>query len=256
MTTAVRQPEAITVPPAYDPPRHYRDDRRYLARLDRLVKIYGEPGSSVEVVAVRGVTLNIAEGEYVAICGHSGSGKSTLLNLLGCLDRPTSGRYILGDADVSQMDDDALSEIRSRRLGFVFQSFNLVPQLTVLENLEVPLFYQGVPPRIRRERAHALIEKVGLAARGHHRPMQLSGGQQQRVAIARALINDPLVILADEPTGNLDTATGDLILDLFAQLHKEGKTILMVTHEESVAARCRRVITMRDGQVITDVQND
>jgi putative ABC transport system ATP-binding protein len=237
-------------------PTHRRRPPRVLARLDRLTKIYGQPGSAVEVPALRGISLTFEEGEYVAICGHSGSGKSTLLNLLGCLDRPTSGRYILGDADVSRLDDDALSDIRSRRLGFVFQSFNLVPQLTVLENLEVPLFYQGVNPSIRRKRALAMIEKVGLAQRIHHRPMQLSGGQQQRVAIARALINDPLIILADEPTGNLDTATGEVILDLFGQLHKEGKTILMVTHEESVAARCQRVITLRDGQVVSDVQND
>jgi len=226
-----------------------------MARLIRLVKIYGKPGTSIEVVAVRGVTLTFHEGEYVAICGHSGSGKSTLLNLLGCLDRPTSGQYILGDDDVSQLDDDALSEIRSQRLGFVFQNCNLIPQLTVLENLEVPLFYQGVLPKDRRDRALQLLDRVGLIERIHHRPMELSGGQQQRVAIARALINDPLLILADEPTGNLDTATGDVILDLFDQLHAEGKTILMVTHEESVAARCRRIVTLRDGQVISDVRN-
>jgi putative ABC transport system ATP-binding protein len=229
---------------------------KVLARLERLAKVYGQPGSNVEVPALKGISLVFEEGEYVAICGHSGSGKSTLLNLLGCLDRPTSGRYILGDSDVSLLDDDALSAIRSKRLGFVFQSFNLIPQLTLLENLEVPLFYQGVAPRLRRERALQLIDRVGLLNRIHHRPMQLSGGQQQRVAIARSLINDPLIILADEPTGNLDTATGEVILDVFAALHKEGKTILMVTHEESVAARCRRVITLRDGQVISDVMND
>lgn len=226
-----------------------------MAHLNRIVKIYGKPGTNIEVVAVRGVTLTFEEGEYVAICGHSGSGKSTLLNLLGCLDRPTSGQYILGDDDVSQLDDDALSEVRSERLGFVFQNFNLIPQLTVLENMEVPLFYQGIVPRARRDRALALLDRVGLAERIHHRPMELSGGQQQRVAIARALINDPLVILADEPTGNLDTATGDVILDLFDRLNAEGKTILMVTHEESVAARCRRVVTLRDGLVISDIQN-
>jgi len=244
---------SIQSPP---PPSTGHQPRKVLARLDRLTKTYGVPGSAVEVPALKGISLTFEEGEYVAICGHSGSGKSTLLNLLGCLDRPTGGRYILGDADVSRLDDDALSDIRSKRLGFVFQSFNLIPQLTVLENMEVPLFYQGVPPRLRREKAISLIERVGLQHRIHHRPMELSGGQQQRVAIARALINDPLLILADEPTGNLDTATGDMILDIFAGLHKEGKTILMVTHEDDVAARCRRVITLRDGQVISDVQND
>ena len=247
MTSACSSTEPDTTTP---------QGRRVLAHLDRLTKTYGEPGSAVEVHALRSVSLTFEEGEYVAICGHSGSGKSTLLNLLGCLDRPTGGRYILGDSDVSQLDDDALSTIRSERLGFVFQSFNLIPQLTVLENLEVPLFYQGVNPDVRHERALAMIEKVDLAHRIHHRPLQLSGGQQQRVAIARALINDPLIILADEPTGNLDTATGDVILDLFSELNKEGKTILMVTHEESVAARCKRVIFLRDGQVISDVQND
>lgn len=253
MPAALRPPsrsQTVLPPPVMSSPR--REDRPYLARLIKLAKTYGQPGSNVEVPAMKSISLNFAEGEYVAICGHSGSGKSTLLNLLGCLDRPTSGAYILGDADVSQLDDDALSNIRSQRLGFVFQSFNLIPQLTVLENLEVPLFYQGVPPAARRERALALIERVGLLQRVHHRPMQLSGGQQQRVAIARALVNDPLLILADEPTGNLDTATGHVILDLFDKLHQEGKTILMVTHEDDVAGRCKRVITLRDGQVISD----
>ncbi len=229
---------------------------RVLAHLDGVVKIYRKPGTSVEVPALRGITLDFAEGEYVAICGHSGSGKSTLLNLLGCLDRPTSGQYALGGVDVSELDDDALSDIRSRRLGFVFQSFNLIPQLTVLENLEVPLFYQAVTPQLRRERALVLADRMGLSDRIYHRPMELSGGQQQRVAIARALMNDPLLILADEPTGNLDTATGEVILALFDQLHHAGRTILMVTHEADVAARCGRVVTLRDGWVVGDVSND
>jgi putative ABC transport system ATP-binding protein len=228
---------------------------RVLARLREVVKIYRKPGTSVEVPALRGIELDFGEGEYVAICGHSGSGKSTLLNLLGCLDRPTSGEYVLGGMDVSQLDDDELSEIRSRRLGFVFQSFNLIPELTVLENLEVPLFYQSVAPQLRRERALELADRMGLSDRIHHRPMELSGGQQQRVAIARALMNDPLLILADEPTGNLDTATGEVILDVFDQLHRAGRTILMVTHEADVAARCKRVVTLRDGLVVTDVMN-
>jgi len=226
-----------------------------LVQLDEVVKIYSKPGTDIAVHALRGLSLIFHRGEYAAICGHSGSGKSTLMNLLGCLDHPTTGRYLLGGEDVSQLDDDALSEIRGRRLGFVFQNFNLIPQLSVLENLEVPLFYQGVAPRKRREMAMQLINRVGLADRSHHRPMELSGGQQQRVAIARSLVNDPLLILADEPTGNLDTATGEIILALFDQLHHEGKTILMVTHEPDVAARCRRVITLRDGTIISDILN-
>ena len=205
--------------------------------------------------ALRGVTLTFHAGEYVAICGASGSGKSTMLNLLGCLDRPTSGRYVLGGRDVSDLSDDALSEVRGERLGFVFQNFNLIQQLTVLENLEVPLFYQDMPAHERRRQAAKLVERVGLTDRAHHRPMELSGGQQQRVALARALVNDPLLVLADEPTGNLDTTTGEMILDLFDELHREGKTILMVTHERDVAARCQRIITMRDGRIVGDTAN-
>jgi putative ABC transport system ATP-binding protein len=224
-----------------------------VATLQNLAKTYAKPGSSVHVDALRGITIAFRDGESVAVCGASGSGKSTLLNILGCLDRPTSGTYLLGDEDVSRLDDDALSEIRSRRIGFVFQNFNLIHQLTVRENLEVPLFYQGVLPAVRRERAEALIEMVDLQDRGDHRPMELSGGQQQRAAIARALINDPLIILADEPTGNLDTATGAMILAIFDRLHDEGRTIVMVTHEAEVAQRCGRIITLRDGLVISDI---
>ncbi|HOW70840.1 MAG TPA: ABC transporter ATP-binding protein [Phycisphaerae bacterium] len=228
-------------------------DNAPLASLEQIKKVYRKPGTSVEVHALRGISLTFHRGEYVAICGHSGSGKSTLMNLIGCLDRPTSGRYLLGGDDVAKLDDDTLSEIRGSRLGFVFQNFNLIPQLTILENLEVPLFYQRVPVRDRRERAMYLVERVGLSSRAHHRPMELSGGQQQRAAIARALINDPLLILADEPTGNLDTATGEIILDLFDELNsKIGKTILMVTHEPDVAARCKRVIVLRDGRILSD----
>jgi len=201
------------------------------------------------------VSLTFHAGEYVAICGASGSGKSTMLNLLGCLDRPTSGRYVLGGRDVSRLTDDALSEVRGRCLGFVFQNFNLIQQLTVLENLEVPLFYQNMPAHQRHQRAVELVERVDLADRAHHRPMELSGGQQQRVALARAMVNDPLLILADEPTGNLDTTTGEMILHLFDELHREGKTILMVTHEREVAARCQRIITMRDGTIVGDAAN-
>ncbi|MCO6438671.1 MAG: ABC transporter ATP-binding protein [Phycisphaerae bacterium] len=223
-----------------------------IASVRKLTKVYGTPGGKVSVHALRGIDIDFVEGESVAICGQSGSGKSTLLNLLGCLDRPTSGQYFLGDTDVSQLDDDELSDIRGRHIGFVFQNFNLIPQLTVLENLEVPLFYQGSPPAVRRQKAEELIEMVGLGERGHHRPMELSGGQQQRAAIARSLINDPLIILADEPTGNLDSQTGEMILSVFDRLHAEGRTVIMVTHEPDVAARCDRTIWFRDGSVLSD----
>jgi putative ABC transport system ATP-binding protein len=225
-----------------------------IASVINLTKTYSKPGTDVFVHALRGVDIEFVEGESVAICGQSGSGKSTLMNLLGCLDRPTSGQYLLGGVDVSGLDDDELSDIRGQRIGFVFQNFNLIPQLTVLENLEVPLFYQGVPAATRRERAEQLVAMVGLADRGTHRPSELSGGQQQRAAIARALINDPLILLADEPTGNLDTATGEMILGVFDQLRDAGKTILIVTHEPDVAERCDRIITLRDGRMIEDVR--
>ncbi len=227
-----------------------------IASVHDLTKTYTKPGSDVAVHALRGVTIEFKEGESVAICGQSGSGKSTLMNLLGCLDRPTGGRYLLGDSDVSQLDDDALSDIRGRCIGFVFQSFNLIAQLSVLENLEVPLFYQGMPARLRREKAEKLAETVGLGDRATHRPAELSGGQQQRAAIARSLINDPLILLADEPTGNLDSATGEAILALFDDLRRHGKTILIVTHDPNVAKRCVRTVTLRDGYVISDVRNE
>ncbi len=223
-----------------------------IASITDLTKVYRKSGTSVEVHALRGISIDFHEGEAVAICGASGSGKSTLLNLLGCLDRPTAGTYYLGDVDVSQYDDDDLSIIRGERIGFVFQSFNLIQQLTVLENLEVPLIYQGVGPHERRARAQELIELVELADRADHRPMELSGGQQQRVAIARSLINNPMILLADEPTGNLDTATGEVILRIFDGLRSEGRSIIMVTHESDVANRCDRIITLRDGLILTD----
>jgi putative ABC transport system ATP-binding protein len=227
-----------------------------IASVHDLTKTYALAGGAVQVQALRGVNVEFVEGQSVAICGQSGSGKSTLMNLLGCLDRPTSGRYVLGGCDVSDMDDDQLSDIRGQRIGFVFQNFNLIPQLTVLENLEVPLFYQGVPPADRRDRAREVVGMVGLGDRGHHRPTELSGGQQQRAAIARALINQPLIILADEPTGNLDTATGEMILSIFDKLREAGKTILMVTHEPEVARRCDRTITLRDGLIVDDIRNN
>jgi putative ABC transport system ATP-binding protein len=207
---------------------------------------------STEVHALRGVSIAFQEGEYCTIMGPSGSGKSTFLNIIGCLDRPTSGRYLLGGEDVSRMSDNELSEVRSLSLGFIFQSYNLIPQLSVVENIEVPLFYQGLPLRRRRSRSLDLAEMVGLADRIHHRPMELSGGQQQRVAIARALANDPLVVLADEPTGNLDSATGMEIIGMLDDLHKKGKTIIVVTHDEDVAHATERIIRLRDGVVLSD----
>jgi putative ABC transport system ATP-binding protein len=226
-----------------------------VAVLDQLSKIYRKPGTNVEVPALREVNLTFMPGEFTAIMGASGSGKSTLMNILGCLDQPTGGSYILGDTDTSSLPDDQLSEIRSRRIGFVFQNFNLIQQLTVLENLEVPMYYLGIRPLVRRRRAMELAEKVGLAERCHHRPMELSGGQQQRVCIARALVNEPLILLADEPTGALDSKTGQQILTLFDELVEAGRTVIIVTHDPSVAHRCQRVIHLHDGEVVRDERN-
>jgi len=204
---------------------------------------------SLELHALRELDLTLEAGEYVAIMGPSGSGKSTLLNVLGCLDRPSCGVYRLGGEDVSQLTDDALSTIRGTRLGFVFQSYNLIAQLNVIENIEVPMYYRGVGERRSRQRAEELAQLVGLSDRINHRPFELSGGQQQRVAIARALANDPLMILADEPTGNLDTASGSDILRILDDLNQQGKTLVMVTHDAQVAKRAERVIHLRDGQI-------
>jgi len=224
-----------------------------IARVIDLKKDYHL--GTVTVPALRGITLEFSEGDYVAVMGPSGSGKSTLLNLLGCLDKPTSGQYFLGNRDVSKLDDDELSEIRCRYIGFIFQSYNLIAQLTVVENIEVPLYYQGRLTAETRQRCIELAKLVGLGDRLDHRPSQLSGGQQQRVAIARALVNDPYIILADEPTGNLDTATSLEIMDLLDQLNKSGKTIIMVTHEPDIARHARRIVRMRDGRVISDEVN-
>ncbi len=228
-------------------------DEEILVRLDKVERHY-VMGQTV-VRALDGVDLDIRRGEYWAIMGRSGSGKSTLLNMLGCLDRPTGGHYYLGGTSVGELDDDEISEIRGQRIGFIFQSFNLIPQLTVLENLEVPLFYQNIDPQVARARAVENATKVGLEERLDHRPLELSGGQQQRVAIARALMNDPLILLADEATGNLDSRTEQEILSLLDDLHSEGKTIIMVTHGQSVADRARRVLHLRDGKVERIVKN-
>lgn len=209
-----------------------------------------------EVVhALRGVSFDVPEGDYVAIMGASGSGKSTLLNLLGCLDHPTSGKLFLGGENVAEASDDRLAEIRASKIGFVFQSFNLIPQLTVLENIEVPLYYQRRLSSKERSRCKQLAEMVGLGNRLYHRPTQLSGGQQQRVAIARALVNDPLFILADEPTGNLDSATTEEIMNLFDDLNRQGKTIILVTHEYDVGQRAQRIIRLKDGRIESIIDN-
>ncbi len=210
---------------------------------------------SVQVHALRGVDLDFFSGEYISIMGPSGCGKSTLLNILGCLDRPTKGNYILGDDDVSQLDDDDLSAIRGARLGFIFQSYNLIQQLTVVENIELPLYYQGTSEHESREIATELANRVGLSDRLDHKPFELSGGQQQRVAIARSLVNDPLIILADEPTGNLDSSSGEEILIMFDELHKQGKTLIMVTHDDHISFRSQRVIKLRDGKIEQDIRN-
>ncbi len=228
-----------------------------VAELRQIRKTYYKPDGSVLVEAVgrgdRGVDLAITAGQYVAIMGASGSGKSTLMNLLGCLDRPTSGSYLLSGRDVARLSDEDLSKFRGRTIGFVFQAFNLIPQLSVEENVAVPLFYQGIKKSDARARAVESLTQVGLGQRLGHRPRELSGGQQQRVAIARALVTRPAVLMADEPTGNLDSTTGEQILELFETLHRGGMTIIMVTHDERISARCQRIVRMKDGLVEMDV---
>ena len=219
-------------------------------QLEKINKIYS---GAVNVHAVRDVSLEIQRGEFVAVMGSSGSGKSTLMNMLGCLDRPTNGRYLLDGEDVSQLDRNELADIRNEKIGFVFQGFNLLSRTSALENVELPMLYtRKRGGGSQHERAHAALEKVGLADRAHHHPNQLSGGQQQRVAIARSLANDPSLILADEPTGNLDTQTSVEIMGLFQQLNEQGITLLMVTHELDIARYTKRNIVMRDGRIISD----
>ncbi len=227
-------------------------DRPLTAVLRGITKHYFKPDGTVLVEALRGIDLEIPSGQYCAIMGSSGSGKSTLMNVLGCLDRPTSGQYLLDGLDVATLDDAALSRARGQRIGFVFQAFNLISELTIVENVEVPLFYQGIPRAERLRRAVERLELVGLADRLGHRPSELSGGQQQRVAIARSLVTDPAILMADEPTGNLDSRTGGAILELIDELHERGLTIIMVTHDESVAERCQRVVRLTDGEISSD----
>jgi putative ABC transport system ATP-binding protein len=221
-----------------------------LIRLESVCRRY-EMGAET-VHALRGVTLEIARGEYVAIMGPSGSGKSTLMNVLGCLDTPSSGSYALNGNDVAEMDDNELADIRNREIGFVFQTFNLLARATALRNVELPLIYAGMDVDERRDVAFAALSDVGLAERAKHRPNEMSGGQRQRVAIARALVNKPSILLADEPTGNLDTRTGQEILELFGGLHAKGNTLIVVTHEEEVARHAKRIIRIRDGLVASD----
>ena len=253
--TASAAPDQRSMTPSDQPRGGTPDgDAEVVAEMIDVSRIYrmGE----VEVPALKEFSFRFRQGEYWAVMGSSGSGKSTLLNLLGCIDRPTHGAYLVRGQDVSKLSDDALSDVRSRHLGFVFQSYNLIPQLDVIENILVPLFYQDDPPPDGEERAHALAERVGLAQRVHHKPPELSGGQQQRVAIARALINDPALILADEATGNLDSQTALEILALFDELHAEGKTIVMVTHEQDVGDRAEHVLRLSDGQIESVKHNE
>ena len=226
------------------------DEQAPLVRIARVVKSYGEGDSQVEVLC--GVDLDIQRGEFLAIVGASGSGKTTLMNLLGLLDRPDKGLYELEAEDVSRLSDDRLAALRNRSIGFVFQSFHLIPEQTVLENVELPGFYMRLARRERRRRSLALLESVGLSHRLHHRPSQLSGGECQRVAVARSLLADPALLLADEPTGNLDSKSGEEVLGLFHDLHEAGRTIVMVTHNPEIAARLPRTIEMKDGRVVAD----
>jgi putative ABC transport system ATP-binding protein len=214
-----------------------------------------EMGAETIVHALDGVSLSIEAGDYVAIMGPSGSGKSTLMNLIGCLDTPTTGSYVLKGREIATMNDDELAQIRNKEIGFIFQTFNLLPRADAIQNVELPLVYSGLARRERRERAEKALDAVGLGTRKHHRPNEMSGGQRQRVAIARALVNGPSILLADEPTGNLDSKTGEEILALMDELHRGGNTIILVTHEDELAQHAARVVRLRDGKIVSDVRN-
>jgi putative ABC transport system ATP-binding protein len=236
--------------PAATGSRPVRPAGSLVIEIEGVSKLY-KMGAEI-IHALRGVSLEIRRNEYLAIMGPSGSGKSTLMNMLGCLDTPTAGRYDFNGKNVAHMSDDELADIRNREIGFVFQTFNLLPRSNALHNVELPLIYAGLPPHARREQALKALANVGLADRVHHRPNELSGGQRQRVAIARALVNNPSIILADEPTGNLDSKTGTEIMELFEQLYEQGQTIIVVTHEEDIARHARRVVRLRDGLIESD----
>jgi putative ABC transport system ATP-binding protein len=245
---SARRPHSMT---GHAPPNS--DDAPAIIELHGITKTYFKPDGSVLVEALRSIDLTMERGQYMAVMGASGSGKSTLMNILGCLDQPTSGSYILDGRDVATLADDDLSRIRGRKIGFIFQAFNLISELNIVENAEVPLFYQGMPRHDRRKRAIEQLERVGLGDRLEHRPSELSGGQQQRVAVARALVTRPALIMADEPTGNLDTKTGKAILDLIDELHAGGMTVIVVTHDGRVADRCERIIRLSDGEIEADI---
>jgi len=246
----VTPPPAVPIPSGPDDIRPYRPHGPLVIDIEGVTKEY-QMGSEI-IHALRGVSMKIFRNEYLAIMGPSGSGTSTLMNMLGCLDTPTAGKYEFNGRNVAQMDDDELAQIRNHEIGFVFQTFNLLPRSDALHNVELPLIYAGLGPDERRERAERTLSNVGLANRMHHRPNELSGGQRQRVAIARALVNDPSIILADEPTGNLDSRTGEEIMGLFESLYEQGNTIILVTHEADIAEHARRIVRLRDGLVESD----
>jgi len=227
-----------------------------VVNLQDIKRVYYKPDGSVLVEALAGIDLEIPDGQSIAIMGASGSGKSTLMNILGCLDRATQGSYFLDGKDVALLDDKALSSVRGRTIGFVFQSFNLIPQLTIVENVEVPLFYQRIPQSQRRVRTLEMLDRVGLSDRAGHRPGELSGGEQQRAAIARALVTEPSILLADEPTGNLDTRTGNDVMKLFDSLHEDGLTTIVVTHDPLIGKRCERIIHLSDGLIDSDMMQN
>jgi putative ABC transport system ATP-binding protein len=241
----------MTPPTASASTRILRPAGALVIEIEGVTKLY-TMGEEI-IHALRGIDLKIHRNEYLAVMGPSGSGKSTLMNMLGCLDTPTAGRYEFSRKNVATMTDDELAEIRNREIGFVFQTFNLLPRSDALHNVELPLIYAGAPPHERRQRALQALENVGLGNRVHHKPNELSGGQRQRVAIARALVNNPSIILADEPTGNLDSRTGEEIMELFEQLYSQGNTIIVVTHEEDIARHARRIVRLRDGLIESDV---